>query len=41
MTELAQKREPMYRRFADFEVNNDGNLSDTVEEIIEKLLTEY
>lgn len=41
MTELARKREPMYRRFADFEVDNDGSLTDTAEEIVEKLLTEY
>lgn len=41
MTELARKREPMYRRFADFEVDNDGSLADTAEEIVEKLLTEY
>lgn len=41
MTELAKKREPMYRRFADFEVDNDGSLADTAEEIVEKLLTEY
>ena len=41
MTELARKREPMYRRFADFEVDNDGSLTDTADEIVEKLLTEY
>lgn len=41
MIELARKREPMYRRFADFEVDNDGSLTDTAEEIVEKLLTEY
>ena len=41
MAELAKKREPMYRRFADFEVSNDGAIGDTVDEIVEKLLTEY
>lgn len=41
MSELARKREPMYRRFADFEVSNDGSLSSTVNEIIDRLLTEY
>ncbi len=37
INELAKKREPMYRRFADFEVDNNSSLADTVEEIIERL----
>lgn len=41
IAELAKKREPMYRRFADFEVSNDGSLGSTVNEIVDKLLTEY
>ncbi len=41
MSELAKEREPMYQRFADFEVSNDGALGDTVDEIVEKLLMEY
>ncbi len=37
MTELARKREPMYKRFADLEADNNGCLESTVEDISQKL----
>lgn len=41
ITELAKKREPMYRRFADFEIGNNGSIDSAVDEIVEKLCSEY
>lgn len=40
LSELAEKREPMYRDFADFTVDNTGTAEDTVKNILQ-LLNEY
>lgn len=37
LNELYQKREPMYRRFADAAVDNNGSVAATVEQILEVL----
>ncbi len=37
LAELYQRREPMYRRFADVTVHNDGAANETVEEILKML----
>ena len=39
MSELYKRREPMYRRFCDFEVDNDGTPEDTADKII-RLISE-
>ncbi len=37
LTELWEKRKPLYQAFADRTVNNDGTLADTLEKITEEL----
>lgn len=37
LNELYQKREPMYRRFADATVDNNGSVAATVEQVLEVL----
>lgn len=37
LRELYAEREPLYRRFADVEIDNDGDLDDTVRQILTAL----
>ncbi|MCD8005355.1 MAG: shikimate kinase [Oscillospiraceae bacterium] len=37
LNELYEKRKPMYERFADIRVSNDGTVSETVEKIIQEI----
>lgn len=39
LSEMYEKRLPMYRKFCDIEVQNDGDVDDCVKEILEKLNT--
>ena len=37
LEEMARQREPLYRRFADFEINNDASPEDALRQIMEAL----